>query len=68
MVVMVVMADMVDVDMVEIDSMVVDDVVVDVVGFDVVVIDVVEVVDEDYLMNDLVRFGTYHQLDFDHRS
>ena len=28
----------------------------------------VEVVDEDYLMNALVRFGMYHRLDLDHRS
>jgi len=28
---------------------------------------VIGVVDGDYLMNDLVCFGTYHQLDFDHQ-
>jgi len=43
-------------------------VVVDVVEDDVVKVGVVEVVDEDYLMNDLVRFGTYHRLDLNRRS
>ena len=42
-------------------------VVADLVG--VVVMDLsVEGVDEDYLMNDLVRFGTYHRPDLDCRS
>ena len=62
----------------------VDDVaVVDVLKFNVVDVDFVEVdvmmaggeeedvaegVDEDYLMNNLDRFDTYHRLDLDHRS
>jgi len=42
---------------------VVDVVEVGVVEVDVVVVDVMEVVDEDYLMNDLVHFGMYNRLD-----
>ena len=35
----------------------------------VVMVDLrVEVVEEDMLMNDHICFGTYHWLDFDHRS
>jgi len=38
---------------------------------DMMVVDVVdvkvEVKEEDLLMNDHVRFGTYHQLDFNHQ-
>jgi len=60
--------DMVKVDMMEVDSAVVGVVVVDVVGFDVVLVDVAEVVDEDYLMNYLICFGTYHQLDLNCQS
>jgi len=28
----------------------------------------VEMVEKDYLMNDHIRFTTYHQLDFDHQT
>jgi len=50
---------------------------VDFIDVDVVVVDLVEVcgveedvegLDEDYLMNNLVRFGTYHWLNLDCRS
>ena len=40
----------------------VDFTVVGVMEVDFVEIDVVEVVDEDYLTNNLIRFGTYHWL------
>ena len=40
-------------------------VVLAVVGGEIVV---VKVADEDYLMNVLVRFGTHHRLDLNHRS
>ena len=40
-------------------------VVVVVVGGEIVI---VKVVDEDYLMNNFVRFSTYHRIDFDHQS
>ena len=69
---------MVEVDVVEVDMVVVDVVEDVIVEVDVVVVVVVEddvvnvdkgvVVDEDYMMNNLVRFGTYHRLDLDRRS
>jgi len=40
-------------------------VVVIVIEDDAVEVDVGVVVDEDYMMNDLVRFGTYHRLHLD---
>jgi len=46
----------------------VDIVVVVLVEGDVVEEDAGVVVDKDYLMNNLVRFSTYHRLDLDRRS
>ena len=60
--------DMVVIDAVEDVVIEVDMLVVVVVEDDVVVVDVRVVVDEDNLMNDLICFGTYHQLDLNHRS
>ena len=54
---------MVEVDMLKIDLAVVGVMEIDVVGFDMVM-----VVDEDYLMNNLVRFHTYNRLNLNHRS
>ena len=48
----------VEIDVVEVDVVVVDMVEGDFIEVDVMVVDVVEIVDEDYLMNDLIRFGT----------
>ena len=55
----------VKVDVVEVNVVVVDVVQDYVVEVIVVVVDVVKVVGDDYLMNDLVHFGTYHRLDLD---
>ena len=41
---------------------------IDVVEVGVVDEDVMEGVDEDYLMNDLVRFGMYHRLNLNRQS
>ena len=54
-------------DMVEAIVIVVNLVVIGVVEVDFVYVDVVVGVNEDYLINDLIRFDTYHRLDLDHR-
>ena len=59
---MVVVVDIAKVDMVEVDLAVAGVVEVDVD----VVVDVMEVVDEDYLMNDLIHFGMYNRLDLNY--
>ena len=64
----VVVVDIVEIDVVEIDFVEVDVVMVSLVEVGGVQEDAIEEVDEDYLMNDIVCFGTYHQLDLDCRS
>ena len=54
------------VDVVVVDLAVDSAVEVDVVEVEMVVVDVMEVVDEDYLMNDLVHFGMYNRLDLNY--